>query len=262
MSIEFKNIWTSSNVRNSELPDLTHEMVYQAETLLGVKLPQLFIDLLKVKNGGYVRNLIFSTEEYHSYLPNKYSLLGDYLHFNCINGIPLIEENVWSFYENCLMDEHLYNNPNIDPDKHLALYGFETSSITAPDNIMQRNELTYVFNLPKKQVIVSSDSTFQNKMSFITLDYRESEIPRVLWTNGEDEVVLALTFEDFIYNSTFEFLEDESVKRERYAEQYYNDKYYDDDDDECNDDDDDEYNDDDDEYNDDEYYIDDDGYIH
>ena len=44
MPTKLKNFWDDAP---SENPPLTDEMVAKAETILGVKLPQLFIDLLK-----------------------------------------------------------------------------------------------------------------------------------------------------------------------------------------------------------------------
>lgn len=40
-------------------PPLTDEMVQTAEEELGVKLPQLLIDLLKIQNGGYTKGFAF-----------------------------------------------------------------------------------------------------------------------------------------------------------------------------------------------------------
>ncbi len=51
MTINKTDFWDNNYYNH---PPLTDEMVTTAETLLKVKLPALFIDLLKIQNGGYV----------------------------------------------------------------------------------------------------------------------------------------------------------------------------------------------------------------
>lgn len=52
------DFWSSEYSIN---PPLTDEMVLFAEKELGVKLPSLLIDLLKVQNGGYTKGFVFPT---------------------------------------------------------------------------------------------------------------------------------------------------------------------------------------------------------
>lgn len=54
-------------------PPLTKDMVDLAEKLLNIKLPQLFIELLKVQNGGFTKGFAFplehKTEWAEGYIP-------------------------------------------------------------------------------------------------------------------------------------------------------------------------------------------------
>ncbi len=50
------NFWDCNYYNN---PSLTDEMIKQAENELGFKLPDTFIDLLKVQNGGYTKGFAF-----------------------------------------------------------------------------------------------------------------------------------------------------------------------------------------------------------
>lgn len=56
MKIDFTEFWDSNYYYN---PDLTDEIIIQAERQLGVKLPEIFIKLLKVQNGGYTKGFAF-----------------------------------------------------------------------------------------------------------------------------------------------------------------------------------------------------------
>ena len=56
MKIDFTEFWDSNYYNN---PDLTDEIIIQAERQLGVKLPEIFIKLLKVQNGGYTKGFAF-----------------------------------------------------------------------------------------------------------------------------------------------------------------------------------------------------------
>lgn len=56
MKIETKEFWDSNDYNN---PNLTDEMIREAEQKLGVKLPETFVTLLKFQNGGYTKGFAF-----------------------------------------------------------------------------------------------------------------------------------------------------------------------------------------------------------
>ncbi|PVY37962.1 SMI1/KNR4 family protein [Pontibacter virosus] len=56
-----KNEFWDSNYYNH--PDLTDEMVEMAEKELGLKLPSLLIEFLKVQNGGYTKGFAYPMKQ-------------------------------------------------------------------------------------------------------------------------------------------------------------------------------------------------------
>ena len=48
-------------------PLLTPAVVQEAESILGVRLPQMLIDLLQVQNGGYTAGFVFPTNQPNSW---------------------------------------------------------------------------------------------------------------------------------------------------------------------------------------------------
>jgi hypothetical protein len=56
MNIDKMQFWDSNYYKH---PPLTDEMISTAEIILKVKLPILFIDLLKVQNGGYTKGFAY-----------------------------------------------------------------------------------------------------------------------------------------------------------------------------------------------------------
>lgn len=56
MTINMTEFWDSNYYNNSPLTD---KMIKQAESELGVKLPDTFLDLLKIQNGGYTKGFAF-----------------------------------------------------------------------------------------------------------------------------------------------------------------------------------------------------------
>jgi hypothetical protein len=59
--IDKKNFWSSPYGHLPSPPAVTAEVVQEAENKLGVKLPQIFIELLQVQNGGYTNGFVFPT---------------------------------------------------------------------------------------------------------------------------------------------------------------------------------------------------------
>lgn len=72
--------------------DITDEDIRNAEERLGYKLPQEYIDLIKVKNGGVPKNQYFITEE-------KTSWGTDYIHVDALFGIGDEENDEYTIKE-------------------------------------------------------------------------------------------------------------------------------------------------------------------
>ncbi len=60
MGIDSKSFWGPDPAKN---PPLTDAMVKNAEKKLGVRLPETFIELLHIKNGGGTRGFVCPTKE-------------------------------------------------------------------------------------------------------------------------------------------------------------------------------------------------------
>lgn len=71
MKINHKEFWDTNYYQN---PSLTDEMVAKAENELGVKLPPLFIELLKIQNGGYTQGFAFPMKQSTSWSENHVPL--------------------------------------------------------------------------------------------------------------------------------------------------------------------------------------------
>ena len=69
-------LWTSPDYETYTGPDLNNEMIARAEALLQVKLPQSYLDALRVQNGGYI-----NYAAYPSPVPDSFGeeILTDYL---------------------------------------------------------------------------------------------------------------------------------------------------------------------------------------
>ncbi len=141
--------WDNNYYNN---PLLTPEMIEYAEKKLNVKLPQRFIDLLLIQNGGYTKGFAF----------------------------PMSEKTTWSETHVPLQE----------------LFGIViTPSIESAHNILDTEYLIQEWGLPEKQVLLSGDGHW-----WITLDYRNSDIPSVRWIDCEcgEDIHIADTFEEFI----------------------------------------------------------------
>jgi hypothetical protein len=61
------NFWDDNYYNN---PPLKDNMIVEAERILNVKLPPLFIDLLKIQNGGYTKNFVFPMSQKTTWAEN------------------------------------------------------------------------------------------------------------------------------------------------------------------------------------------------
>lgn len=149
MAIDKNEFWGDNYYNN---PSLTDTMVLVAEKMLQVKLPPLFIELLKIQNGGYTKGFAFPMNTTTTWAENH---------------VPLSE-----------------------------LFGIVTDKATeSAHNILETQYLIEEWGLPEKQVLINGDGHW-----WITLDYRQSDIPSVRWidTECDEDIHIANSFEDFI----------------------------------------------------------------
>lgn len=146
-------------------PDLTEDMIGSAEKLLNVKLPGLFVELLKIQNGGYTRGYAF----------------------------PMAEKTTWA-------ENHV---------PLLELFGIVTDkNILTAQNILDSRDTAKEWGLPGKQILLAGE----DGRWWITLDYRNGDIPTVRWITIEwkEDILIANSFDDFINGlvSVDEFVDD------------------------------------------------------
>jgi hypothetical protein len=82
------DFWDSADVKGITGPPLTDEMVRAAEAKLGYKLPESYVRLLRIKNGGSPRRKCHST--------GRTGWADDHAEINCIlgiGGIPAIDSD-------------------------------------------------------------------------------------------------------------------------------------------------------------------------
>ena len=133
-------------------PPLTKEALDFAESLLGVKLPRLLIELLAFQNGG-------STKEF---------------------GYPMKQRTSWA-KDHVPMEE---------------LFGIVQDQTLRTAQSMTQIKLIeeHAPYLPPKQVLLTGDGHW-----WVTLDYRFSDVPSVLWADVEmnEYIPIAPTFDTF-----------------------------------------------------------------
>ena len=93
------DIWDENYYNN---PRLTDEMIDFAEKSFNVKFPKLYLDFLKIQNGGYIINGLF------------YPLDDDYIEFRELYGIVI--DNSIETSHNILDTEYLINEWNLPRD--------------------------------------------------------------------------------------------------------------------------------------------------
>ncbi|MBX3239788.1 MAG: SMI1/KNR4 family protein [Chitinophagaceae bacterium] len=140
-------------------PPLTEYMINLAERLLNVQLPGLFVELLKVQNGGFTKGFAFPMNE-------KAKWTGSYISLSELFGI-VTDENIWT-----------------------------------AQNILDSRYMAQEWGLPEKQILLAIDKGPR----YITLDYRNGNIPSVRWIDLEynEDIQIANSFEDFINGLVFQ----------------------------------------------------------
>ncbi|MDE3145437.1 MAG: SMI1/KNR4 family protein [Bacteroidota bacterium] len=161
MAINKTNFWNTDYYNH---PPLTDEMIVIAENSLGVKLPILLIELLKIQNGGYTKGFAF----------------------------PMTQKTTWA--NNHILLSEMFG---IVIDK----------TVKTSQNILDTEYMIREWGLPEKQVLLSGDGHW-----WITLDYRNGEIPTVRWLDleCEEDIHVADSFDNFI---------NELVSEDEYAEE-------------------------------------------
>jgi SMI1/KNR4 family protein SUKH-1 len=71
MNIDKNDFWDENYYNH---PPIIDAMIVNAEEILGVKLPELLIKLLRIQNGGYVADLVFPMKEPTSWAENHIAL--------------------------------------------------------------------------------------------------------------------------------------------------------------------------------------------
>jgi len=152
-----KEFWYSAYQPNA---DLTPEMVKKAETILGIKLPAAFINLLHIQNGGETQGLVCPTTVKTSWADN-------HVPFDEMFGIAFLDT---------------------EPQEEAT----ETSAF----NIMDTADLTKEWGLPAKQIVINSDGHCSITLDY-RLD---ENAPVVSWidVDSEEDIPLAPNFEAFI----------------------------------------------------------------
>ena len=149
MKINKTEFWGDNYYKN---PVLSDEMIVEAENKLEVKLPDLFIELLKIQNGGYTKGYAYPTRVKTTWADNH---------------VPLTE-----------------------------LFGIVLDkNFNSSHNIMESYNMTEEWGLPEKQILLTGDGHW-----WITLDYRNSDIPSIRWIDCEcdEDIHIADSFADFI----------------------------------------------------------------
>lgn len=110
MTISMSDFWDSNYYNN---PSLTNKIIEKAEKKLGVKLPDSFLYLLKIQNGGYTKGFAFPMTEKTTWAENHVPLTE-------LFGI-VLEKNSNSGH-NIMQTEYLIKEWGL-PEKQVLLSG-------------------------------------------------------------------------------------------------------------------------------------------
>ena len=162
MPVTPAEFWSERDEDETTLPPLTPDGVAAAERILNVTLPPGYIDLLRVRNGGETRGWECPMQE------------GDWAEYvGELLGVPTptdADSVTWASLE---------HDPNL-----------RFSVLVTP-------YMTREWQLPPRQVLLAGDGH-----TWLSLDYRESDDPRVIYLQDDGDdfsvSVLADTFEQFL----------------------------------------------------------------
>ncbi len=110
MSIDKSKFWGTNHYNH---PPLTEEMIAIAEKSLDVKLPALFIELLRIQNGGYTAGFAFP-------MTQKTTWADDHVPLSKLCGI-VTDESIKTAHN--IMDSHYMTEEWELPPKQVLLAG-------------------------------------------------------------------------------------------------------------------------------------------
>jgi hypothetical protein len=110
MMKNIENFWDENYYEN---PPLSEEMIKEAEARLAVKLPESYISLLNIQNGGYTQGYVFPMSE-------KTSWSSDHVPFDQLFGIVTDEDSASG--HNILDTDYLAEEWGL-PSNNLVLTG-------------------------------------------------------------------------------------------------------------------------------------------
>lgn len=113
MPVRPKDFWGSNFYKN---PPLTDEMLGAAERQLGVRLPKRYVELLRIQNGGYTRELFAAP------LVDGSSRLQDHVTLSELNGIVPVGDTQADSAHNILLSQRITEDSNLPP-KQVLLAG-------------------------------------------------------------------------------------------------------------------------------------------
>jgi len=130
---KLKNIWQRPIYLPYLQPDLTNELVQEAESIIGYKLPASYIELLKTQNGGYIRyklnlyphNSIFGIgPHYPSITKLDWTDLKEYVSFELEGLVPFDGDGHWylcfDFRKNSSEPQITYIDTESDSEEVIA----------------------------------------------------------------------------------------------------------------------------------------------
>ena len=106
MAVRPKDFWGSNFFKN---PPLTDDMLASAERQLGVRLPKRYVELLRIQNGGYTRELFACP------LVEGSSRLENHVTLSELHGIVLDTNPDTGGLHNILLTEHITKQHNFPP---------------------------------------------------------------------------------------------------------------------------------------------------
>jgi cell wall assembly regulator SMI1 len=160
----FKTLFWNQDASVGVQPPLTEEMLLRAERVLGVRLPESLVELLRVQNGGVV------SDDFNAFpSPRPTSWAHDHVPFEEVNGIGDVNEA-----------------------------DARSGNVYAGAGILDTPYLIREWEMPTGLVLLTGDGHW-----WICLDYRgrgPDDEPTVTWYDNEmdEDIELAPSFSSFL----------------------------------------------------------------
>lgn len=169
--MDSSNFWMAEQ---DDRPALSEELIAFAEQSLQVKLPESYIQLLYLQNGGQTAGFVFPMKQRTSWSEN-------HIPFPEMFGI--------------ITEEAIADWQKTWPEKRLLDFYIEDRTLEFSQNILLTAYMTKEWGLPEKQVLLAGEGHW-----WITLDYRNSSSPSVRWIDVEssEDLLVADNFDEFI----------------------------------------------------------------